>query len=219
MFSRADTIPPWLSRVSPSRAIFALEILRAAHDCFSKWGIERTRMDDISRAVGISRPSLYNYFPNKEALFRATLAVAAERFDAYFTKHLPIEGPSSDLIVERFAQGIERALSVGYIREVLVNSERQASGLSPAIAPAATAPEVMEIMDRFWKRILAHAAEQGELRSGIDQQRTIRWIVLMTSMVLEHPEVFDQPDELRAFARTMIVPGLIIQPDDRVTSR
>ena len=45
-------------------------ILAAAETQFSQYGFRRTTMDDIARAAGVSRPSLYSYFNNKEEIFR-----------------------------------------------------------------------------------------------------------------------------------------------------
>ena len=48
-------------------------ILAAAQECFLRYGYARTRMEDVARAAGVSRPNLYNYYPSKEAIFRAVI--------------------------------------------------------------------------------------------------------------------------------------------------
>jgi AcrR family transcriptional regulator len=45
-------------------------ILTAAFAQFSQYGLRKTSMEDIARAVGISRASLYSHFENKDAIFR-----------------------------------------------------------------------------------------------------------------------------------------------------
>lgn len=45
------------------------EALETACGLFMRFGYRKTSMDDIARAVGISRQGLYLWFPNKEALF------------------------------------------------------------------------------------------------------------------------------------------------------
>ena len=44
-------------------------ILNAAGETFIRYGFRKTSMDDVARAAGLSRQSLYAYFPTKEALF------------------------------------------------------------------------------------------------------------------------------------------------------
>lgn len=46
-------------------------ILDAAVSQFSQYGYRKTSMEDIAREAGISRPSLYSYFENKEEIFRS----------------------------------------------------------------------------------------------------------------------------------------------------
>jgi len=43
-------------------------ILEAAQSCILQVGFARTRMEDIARASGLSRPLLYRHFKNKEAV-------------------------------------------------------------------------------------------------------------------------------------------------------
>lgn len=44
-------------------------ILRAASECFSRFGYSKTTLDDIGRAVRLNKASLYHYFPSKDELF------------------------------------------------------------------------------------------------------------------------------------------------------
>jgi AcrR family transcriptional regulator len=47
------------------------EILEAALACFAKNGFAATRMDDIARRAKIAKGTIYLYFENKEAVFKA----------------------------------------------------------------------------------------------------------------------------------------------------
>ncbi len=49
-------------------------IIEAADRLFTRFGYRRTSMDDIAREAGVAKGTLYLYFTNKEALFRALLA-------------------------------------------------------------------------------------------------------------------------------------------------
>lgn len=46
-------------------------VLDAALGVFSAYGYRRTTMADLAHAAGVSRPALYLFYANKEALFRA----------------------------------------------------------------------------------------------------------------------------------------------------
>jgi len=44
-------------------------ILKAAGECFARYGYEKTTMDDIGKMVGLNKASLYYYYKNKESIF------------------------------------------------------------------------------------------------------------------------------------------------------
>ena len=46
-------------------------VLRQALECFLRFGYERTAMQDIATAAGLSRQGLYHHFSNKDELFNA----------------------------------------------------------------------------------------------------------------------------------------------------
>jgi AcrR family transcriptional regulator len=48
-------------------------IVTAAMSVFSRYGYTRTTMNDIAKAAGLTRPTLYQSFPDKEAVFRAVI--------------------------------------------------------------------------------------------------------------------------------------------------
>jgi AcrR family transcriptional regulator len=48
-------------------------IAKAAHGVFLRYGYARTKMTDIAEAAGLSRPTLYLSFPDKETVFRAVV--------------------------------------------------------------------------------------------------------------------------------------------------
>ncbi|MEP2653331.1 MAG: TetR/AcrR family transcriptional regulator [Paraglaciecola sp.] len=47
------------------------QILQAAIEVFGTYGYKKTSMQDIADALDISRPALYQYYKNKEAVFLA----------------------------------------------------------------------------------------------------------------------------------------------------
>ena len=45
------------------------KIGKGAMQCFSKFGLDKTTLDDIAQAVGLNKASLYYYYKNKEDIF------------------------------------------------------------------------------------------------------------------------------------------------------
>jgi TetR/AcrR family transcriptional repressor of mexJK operon len=55
-------------------------ILEAAQKRFARYGLAKVTMDEIAQDLGMSKASLYYYFPTKESIFRAVIAQEQERF-------------------------------------------------------------------------------------------------------------------------------------------
>src|SRR5438132_1075517 len=49
------------------------QILDAALDVFAECGVAAARLEDIAKRAGLSKGTIYLYFPNKEALFREVI--------------------------------------------------------------------------------------------------------------------------------------------------
>src|SRR3954466_9415069 len=82
--SEATSEPRW-RRLPEERP---RQILDAALAVFAERGLAAARLDDIAKRAGLSKGTIYLYFPNKEELFREVIrnSVIAfiERAEAFF---------------------------------------------------------------------------------------------------------------------------------------
>lgn len=65
----ATTQPRW-RRLPEERPA---QILDAALEVFAERGLAASRLEDIAKCAGVSKGTIYSYFPNKEALFREVI--------------------------------------------------------------------------------------------------------------------------------------------------
>ena len=70
-----DRRPP---RLTARGAATRARILQAADDLIRVHGVNRTRLDDVRAATGVSKSQLYHHFPDKNALVAAVIARRAE---------------------------------------------------------------------------------------------------------------------------------------------
>ena len=91
------------------RAERELQILKLALDLFISKGYERTSMEDIAEAAGVSRPIVYNLFGTKDAIYLACLRDARQQLDQCLVEAI---GPHTD------GQARLRAGIDGYFRFV-----------------------------------------------------------------------------------------------------
>jgi TetR/AcrR family transcriptional regulator, repressor for uid operon len=78
-------------KVTPQYRIEIREkIIKAAIDAFSKYGFDRTRMDDVAKTADLSKGTIYLHFKNKEELFYAicenNLAETKRQMSTVFAK-------------------------------------------------------------------------------------------------------------------------------------
>src|SRR5438132_109383 len=79
------------------------EALAAALRVFWSKGYEGASLTDLTEAMGITRPSLYAAFGNKEALFRKALDLYEREKLAYVGEAL--QAPTSRAVAERLLRG------------------------------------------------------------------------------------------------------------------
>lgn len=82
-------------------------ILEAARKCFLKQGYDAVTVRDVIRITGLAAGTFYNYFPDKDALFRAVLEA---RMNELNTAMHAVRGEATT--VESFISGAFRTLFV-----------------------------------------------------------------------------------------------------------
>lgn len=137
------------------------QILDAALTVFAERGLAAARLDDIAKRAGLSKGTIYLYFPNKEELFREVVrhSVIAyiERAEASFVE---LRDPTQALLVwmEGYWAWLRSPAFPAMHR--LVTSEQHTF---PDIA-AFYAKEVIERAHRLVCEMLSRAMDEGQLR-------------------------------------------------------
>lgn len=117
-----------------------ITIIESAQSVFSRYGVQRTTMNDIAKEAGIARQTLYNTYSNKDEVLRATIRLFTERaiesihealsgvenledkLDIIF-KHLAIE-PFEMLHSSLHAEDIIRGMNESSREEIKISEER-----------------------------------------------------------------------------------------------
>ena len=141
---------------SPTRRA---DILAAARDAFNARGFASARLDDIARAVGVSKAALYLQFASKEALFEASVR---ELITQTLPQALPssFAGQSATALLRRFIEfAFERLASaeMAFVPRVIIGE-----GMNfPELARFYHDEVVNRILDII-EAVLRHGVEQGE---------------------------------------------------------
>lgn len=138
------------------------EILEAALVCFSRKGFAATRMEDIARQAKIAKGTIYLYFENKQAVFKAlargSMGARLDTIQAFVTHY---QGSAAELL----------RLVVASLGEFARTSDRV---ILPRLllAEAGNFPELVkfwrqELLDRglgILQSIIRRGVETGEFR-------------------------------------------------------
>ncbi len=75
------------------------ELLVAALDLFVEKGFAATRMEEVAARAGVSKGTVFLYFPSKEELFKAVVREnISGRFEEWNAEFLAYEGSSADML-------------------------------------------------------------------------------------------------------------------------
>jgi len=74
------------------------QVLEGAREVFMADGFEGASVDDIARAAGVSKATLYSYFPDKRLLFMEVANTECERQSQSALDTIDMSGPPRDVL-------------------------------------------------------------------------------------------------------------------------
>lgn len=139
------------------------ELLSAALDLFVEKGYAATRVEEVARRAGVSKGTLFLYFPSKEDLFKAVVREnISGRFTEWGEELLTFEGSSEELLRYCLSSWWERvgATKASGIPKLMMSE----AGNFPELA-LFFQQEVVQPGNDLIRRILQRGVERGELRA------------------------------------------------------
>lgn len=135
------------------------DILLAARDVFNERGYAGTRMDDLARAVGLSKAALYLQFASKEALFEA---MVGELIEAMLPRAVPADfgDTPAEQILRNFIQFMSArimASDMAFLPRIIIGEGANFPDLA-RFYHSHVITRGMTILER----ILRHGIERGE---------------------------------------------------------
>ena len=156
------------------------ELLEAALDLFVEKGFAATRVDDVAARAGVSKGTLFLYFPSKEELFKAVVREnIVGRFTEWNTELETFVGTTSEVLAYCYQVWWERF------------GATKASGITNLMfSEAQNFPEIAQFFQQevilpgraLIRRILQRGMERGEFRQMDLEYGT--YIVLAPMMFL-----------------------------------
>ncbi|MCA1846301.1 MAG: TetR/AcrR family transcriptional regulator [Actinobacteria bacterium] len=159
------------------------EIYGAALASFERAGVRGTLMEDVAREAGVSRPTIYYYFPDKDALVLEVIVRQVREIHRQIRETVNPEG-GLPAMIEASLTTIRLSSENQYLRLL---TQPDSAGLTARLAESDI---VMGLQRELWYPMLEAARERGELRSDRDFDDIIRWITFLEFSLITSGEVF-----------------------------
>lgn len=167
------------------------EILEAALAVFVERGYAAARLEEVARRAGVTRGTMYLYFPSKQALFeavvRASVIPGIERAEALASE---FEGSSADLLERLVRDWWER-----------VGGSPALSGLPKLVmGEAANFPEIARFYHEHvvrrsqavLRRALQRGIDRGEFRADLAPEVVSKLIVAPLLFAIQWRHSFER---------------------------
>ena len=176
-------------------------IIAAATTCIERVGVPSTTLSRVAEEVGVTRQTVYRYFPSLADLLSAVAETGAADFIERMQAHLASFGTPLDAVVESIAFALQELPSDPRIGLLL---EADDQGL---VGRGVTSTMAFDLGVGVLRSIDVDWASVGVLDDDFD---TLAELVmrLMVSLLQHPPATPRTPDEVREFLRRWLGPAL-----------
>jgi AcrR family transcriptional regulator len=159
---REDTAPPATPRRQRRKETRPQELLDAALSLFVEKGFAATRSEEVAQRAGVSKGTLYLYYPSKEELFKA---VVRQTLSSLIAEGVELassfEGSTGDLLVALMQTWWERVgnTPAAGIHKIILSEVRNFPELAQFYSD-----EVIVPADRLFSGAVERGIARGEFR-------------------------------------------------------
>ena len=177
-------------------------IIDAAEECFRRFGVAKTTVEDIAAAASLSRATVYRSITGgRDELILAVVVRDLHRFLDRLAARLRRERSVPEAIVEGALDAIEYVRSEPTIAHFLVP---EAAGHMQA-AVAGAAEHVLDLCCEYVRPYFAQAQRQRMLRADIEVEGAVEFLFrIITSLIVMDRD--RDAEAQRRFLRTYVVP-------------
>ena len=177
-------------------------ILTAAERCIDRHGIRKTTRDDGASEVGLSRPSVYRYFADRDDLLVELIARHARALNDRARKSMSRQSSLPDQIIE----GVLSIADNGR-RDPLTRHAIDTDGSSLGRRMIASGMAEM-LRAETWDRYLDTAVANNELPPGLPRSDIHLWLGSLAKMVMRGMEDGDGDlKRYRSILRRFVAPA------------
>jgi len=178
-------------------------ILEAGFACVARYGLAKTTVEDVARASGLSRATLYRYFPGgRDQLLRDVIAWETGRFFGRLAEAVA-GAPDFPSLLEEALIFAHRAIEEHEVLQKVLQTE-----------PERLLPQLTVESERilvFIRRFLVPYLEREDLRDGVEPEEAADYVARMLLSFIGNQGRWDltDPDQVAQLVRTELLAGVL----------
>jgi len=188
--------------------------MEAAEACFDRYGVAKTTMDDIAKMAGVSRPTVYRHFDDRDSLVLAVVMKRSRQLIERAQKFLRRQKTFEDQLVEGLLFLVDKGRKDPFVR-LLVSPANM--DLANQILGASAA--AVDLAYEMWEPVLIDARERGELRADLDFRAIATWLTYLILLLVGRGDIEPDLDAQREMLRTFVAPAFAPAPVAARTGR
>ncbi|MEA2170068.1 MAG: hypothetical protein QOF76_3368 [Solirubrobacteraceae bacterium] len=198
-----------MTDLSPTRRAEDADALRpvlaAAREAFARFGVHRTRMEDIAAGADMPRQYLYRHVSSKDELIELALLERCREFSDAIAAHAasatgPLEDQFVDVLVESVIVGREDS-EFAYLAEALPRARLN-------LLLTGSGSPMHGYVKRCLDPILGRARDAGRLRTDVSEDDMVDWIQGVMTWLTPREDL--AADDMRRTLRSFALPSLLM---------
>lgn len=177
-------------------------ILDAARSCFRRRGAQRTTMEDVAKASGTARQTLYRFFSGREELVEAAIVARIAELAEILKEDMDRHTSFPDALVEMSVATVEIARTDEELHRLFA----AAGEIHLHQVLAGPYPPIAQLVLEFWRPWFERARRDGEMRADVSDADVVEWIRGIYLMLILRDDL--TPERERELIRQFLLPAL-----------
>jgi AcrR family transcriptional regulator len=177
-------------------------IVEAATACIDRVGLAKTSLSDVAVEAGVTRQTVYRYFPSLKDILTAVAVAGAEEFAERMERHLASFGSAEEAAVESVVFAVRTVPNEAYLGLLLQ------AGETDSFTAGVTSPLSFSLGARILRNLPVDWSAVG-VTTDDDLRGLAEILMRLFISFLQYPSTPPlTDDELRALIRRWIGPAL-----------